>query len=339
LISLRTGTLIYIEDVQKPIIQRVSGLPTVWSQGQGGLLDILLAPNFATSGLIYFSAAVGTQKNGTEGPGGTGLYSAEFKLSPPRLNQVRQVWNMAKSSNSTIHFGGRLAIGSLGQVFLAIGDRGEQSRAQDLEDQAGKILVFDADNTGYIRSSPRVYSYGHRNPQGLFWDATIQSLISHEHGPKGGDEINLIQEGFNYGWPLVSYGINYNGSPVSPKQRIPGVQEPLLYWSPSIAPSGLVRYPRNGVFAPNPNSGFSGNFLAGALAGQELRRVTLPLMWHARENLLPLTLKPEPQYKEESLLKNVLGRIRDIRLDQAGYIWLVTDSDRGQLLRISPIKK
>jgi glucose/arabinose dehydrogenase len=339
-VTERPGRLLYISGLADPgggsvsrrgvpTISSVSGLPRLSVRGQGGLLDVILHPDFLGNSRLYFSAAV----PGSFGAAGTGVYTARFDRGGMRVTDVELLFEMERKTASTVHFGSRLAIGGDGALYVSTGDRGSPERAQEPGDSAGSIMRIPLDAGGRGAGTAALYSFGHRNIQGLTFDPASGALMAHEHGPRGGDEINLIVEGANYGWPLVSYGVNYNGSAVSEFQRLPGIAEPLVYWVPSIAPSGFARYPAIGVFAPAEGEGWSGNLFVGALAGTQLRRVDLP-----GEALAELPDRPlNGTAEEEALLSGVLGRIRDVRIDGRGYVYLLTDADAGALYRLEPV--
>lgn len=342
-ISLRPGELYYFTglpgasstaDIEGTGMYPVGGLPEIHSRRQGGLLDLFPDPDFHRNRRIYFSLA---KPRGISGSA-TALYRAEFNSEEYRLENLTLLYEMQQASRSNIHYGSRIAMDNRGMLYVSTGDRGSSARAQDSGDSAGGIVQLDPRNNNGSGRDWTLYSTGNRNVQGLAWDPARGLLIANEHGPKGGDEINIIREGRNYGWPDVSYGVNYDGSPVSSRSSMPGVEEPLLHWTPSIAPSGLAVYPSQGVFAMSGDRGFDGGLFTGALAGEHLRFVKLPWGWEDQRELWPLNEHPNafPGYEEELLLEGELGRIRDVRIDQAGYIYLLSDSDNGKLYRLIP---
>ena len=332
-ITIRSGTLLYIRNIPLPgrggraDFQPVKGLPDIFAAGQGGLLDVILAENYRENSRIYFSASR-TDRNRRAG---TAVYTARFNEAGMRLDQVQEIFFLQKTSRSTIHFGSRLVLGPDGDLYFSVGERGEPQRAQDRNDAAGSIMRIPLNAVGLPAGEAENYSYGHRNIQGMLYHPDEDRLIAHEHGPKGGDEINLILPGANYGWPRVSYGVNYSGSKVSDYTSLPGIVEPVIYWTPSIAPSGFLLYPERGVFASGRGRGWSGQLFVGALVGRHLRRVSLPTGWQ-NESRWPLN----GQAEEELLLHNAIGRIRDLRVDDSGYIYILTDEINGTLYRLIP---
>ena len=329
--SLRTGSMYFLTDIplpgegRKAAYQSLEGLPDFYIGGQGGLLDVILAKNFRENARIYFSASSLDE----ELKAGTAVYTALFNRERMRLENVENIFFLKRTGFSSIHFGSRMVIGPDDDLFFSIGERGEPDRAQNRRDAAGGITRIPLNADGLPDGVARNYSFGNRNIQGLLYDRDEDLLLAHEHGPRGGDEINLIFQNANYGWPRVSYGVNYNGSKVSNYQSLPGIVEPLIYWVPSIAPSGFALYPETGVFAPRKGEGWSGQLFVGALAGQHIRRVRLPENWQD-ESTWPLN----EQAEEEELLRRVIGRIRDLRVDNMGHIYILTDG--GALHRLIP---
>ena len=273
------------------------------SRGQGGLLDVAVAADFATTSLVYFTYSL-------KGIQGSSTALARGRWTGSELQQVVTLWKEQKPSGTTHHYGSRLAFGPDGMLYLSLGERGEQNRAQDPLDNAGKVLRLTPEG----KPNPGVYTLGHRNPQGLTFRPGTSELWLSEHGPKGGDEINLLQAGANYGWPLVTFGVNYNGTPVSPDTQRPGLEPPKTFWVPSIAPSGLAFY-TGSRFA-----GWTGNLFSGSLAGQELRR---------------MEFSGQAITAQETLLKGKIGRIRDVENGPDGLLYLITDE--GDLLRLEPL--
>jgi len=296
--------------------ERVSGLPPVRPGGQGGLLDLALHPNFARNGLVYWTYAVA-------GPGGQATALARGRLEGSTLRDVSTVWTMSRSSPGTQHYGSRLRFLLDGTIVLTTGDRGEEARARDPADAAGKVIRLTEDGgipldnpfvgrPGYL---PEIYSLGHRNPQGLaLRPGSGQPWLS-EHGPRGGDELNLIRKGLDYGWPLATYGVSYSGARIAASPTAPGIEPPKLYWTPSIAPSGLEFY--DGQAFP----AWRGQLLVGSLAGQRL---------------ILVRLNGDEVVAQVDILNGQLGRIRDVRVGPDGLIYLLSDSARGGLYRLEP---
>ncbi|MDT8298955.1 MAG: PQQ-dependent sugar dehydrogenase, partial [Spirochaetaceae bacterium] len=300
LVTQRTGDLLLIRDGRKTI---VSGTPEVAVIGQGGLLDVVLSPNFTTDSLVYLSFS-------ESGRGGVGTAIFRGRLvdtpgSPARLTNPEVMYRALPKSGGGRHFGSRLAFDEAGYLYVTLGERGSMNRAQDTEDPYGSVLRLNpdgsipSDNPGF--DAPEIWSYGHRNAQGLAKHPGTGDIWLHEHGPKGGDEVNIVRKGANYGWPRVTYGIDYNGSVISNMTSAPGFEEPVVYWVPSIAPSGMAFY--DGDVFPEWN----GNIFVGALAGQHLRR---------------LELRGNRVVHQEVLLSRIVGRIRDVRRGPDGMLYL-----------------
>lgn len=319
LVTERPGRL-RIVAVDGTISQPVAGLPEIAARGQGGLLDVAVAPDFARSGRIYF-----TFSEPGQGGAGTAIASATLVRdgANPRLDDVKILFSMAKKTGKGQHFGSRIVLHPDGTIYFTTGDRGEGPRAQDMSDSAGAVLRINVDGTvpadnpyasGQDGALPQIFSKGHRNPQGFTIDST-GTLWTVEHGAQGGDEVNNPQAGKNYGWPQISYGVNYNGAKIGIGSEAPGFEQPVHSWDPSIAPSGLVVY--EGEMFPEWN----GDLLAGALKFQLLSRLD-------RDDSGRIV-------KEERMLENQFGRIRDVNVAPDGSIWLLTDEADGQIVRIS----
>lgn len=297
--------------------QPVTGLPTIAIHGQGGLLDVALHPGFAENGLIYLSYAA-------RGEGGVGTEVARGRLVDHRLENVEVLFRQQPKSSGGRHFGSRLVFDRQGYLYITLGDRGEQERAQKMDDLAGKIVRLHddgripADNPFADRpgARPEIYSLGNRNVQGAALHPVTGELWAQEHGPQGGDEVNVIRAGRNYGWPVITYGVEYViGTKIGEGPHKPGMEQPLHVWVPSIAPSGMAFY--QGDRFPR----WRGDLFVGALKDQMLVR---------------LRFDGEKRVKEERLLKGVLGRIRDVRAGPDGYLYLLTDSPDGVIARLEP---
>ena len=278
--------------------------------GQGGLLDFELHPDFAEQPYLYASAsyARGRQR-------GTRLLRARVDDSGG-LSAWRALFEGDNLASGGRHFGARLLFDRAGNLYMGLGDRGDRPRAQDLRDHAGTILRLDsngapvADNP--FPENPAVYSYGHRNIQGMALHPDTGRVWAHEHGPRGGDEVNLIAAGANYGWPLVTYGVAYSGFKIGEGTHKAGTEQPKWYWVPSIAPSGMAFY--HGEQFPE----WQGDLLVGALVGRALVR---------------LELDGDQVIAEHRMLEGELGRIRTVRVHD-GEVYLLTDANNGKLYRL-----
>lgn len=296
----------------------VPGLPEIRPHGQGGLLDVALHPQFADNGLVYLSYVGGDRE-------GVGTEVLRARLVHNRLIDVRVVFRMRPKLDNGLHFGSRLVFDRKGLLYVTLGDRGYAERAQRLDDHVGTVVrITDdgrvpADNPFVARRDalPEIYSYGHRNIQGAARHPETGRIWIVEHGPHGGDEVNVLQPGGNYGWPVITYGVEYGtGAPIGEGTHKPGMVQPLWYWVPSsIAPSGAAFY--QGDRFPR----WQGNLLVGALRERMLVR---------------LKLDGERVVTEERLLRG-LGRIRDVRVGPDGLIYLLTDEANGRLLRLEPL--
>jgi len=295
----------------------VEGVPRVYASGQGGLLEVALHPRFAENGFIYLSYA-------GPGDGGASTELARARLEGERLVELRVLFVEEPKTTGGLHFGGRIVFDRAGFLYLTLGERGQMQRAQVPGNHHGSVIRLRDDGTvppdnpyvGKPLWRPEKYDLGHRNMQGAALHPQTGELWTHEHGPQGGDEINIIRPGTNYGWPVITYGVNYGtGTKIGEGTHKEGMAQPLYYWVPSIAPSGMAFY--TGDRFP----GWKGNLFVGALRDQMLVR---------------LVLEGEKVVKEERLLKDVLGRIRDVRNGPDGYLYLLTDEKPGVLARLEP---
>ena len=317
LVSEREGRLRLLGADFKLHPRPIEGLPEIVARGQGGLFDVVLHPDHARNGWVYWAY-------NAPGPGGWGTALARGQLQGHRMTNVQVLFSMLPKTRSNHHFGGRIVFDRQGMVYLTLGDRGEMERAQRLDDHAGSVIRLHddgripADNpyVGRAGAKPEKWTLGNRNIQGAALHPVTGDIWSHEHGPQGGDEINLMRSGRNYGWPLVTQGVNYgSGTPIGEAKNKPGFEVPLHVWTPSIAPSGMAfvagdRFPQ-----------WRGHLLVGALRGQVLVR---------------LDVQNEKIVGEERLLEGLIGRIRDVRLGPDGLIYLLTDEAQGALLRLEP---
>lgn len=320
LVTERVGTLRRIVDGRASA--PLDGLPAVFASGQGGLLDIALDPEFATNRLVYLSYS----EPADGGRAGTAVLRATLSADQTRLVDGEVIFRANKKSGGGRHFGSRLRFAADGTLFVTLGDRGTQMRAQDPFDHAGSVVRINrdgsipADNPHADGSSalPEIWSIGHRNPQGAAIHPATGELWTLSHGAAGGDEINNPQAGGNYGWPLISYGSNYSGRGFERGAQADGFAQPEYYWDPSIAPSGLAFYHPDPSIAKIPS--WRGSLLVGALKAQHLSR---------------LIFNPDGTVLEERYLVGEYGRIRDVRSGPDGAVWLLTDSGNGALIRLT----
>jgi glucose/arabinose dehydrogenase len=300
----------------------LAGVPRVFASGQGGLLDVVLDRSFAQNHTIYFCYA-----EPVEGRARTALARARLiDEASARIDAVEVIFRQAGPLSSGNHFGCRIVQTPDDNLFLTTGDHfTTRDQAQNLGDDLGKIIRIRPDGSvppdnpfvGKAAAKPEIWSYGHRNPQGLALHPVTGGLWEHEHGPRGGDEVNIIEKGKNYGWPVIGYGIDYSGAKIHESTHKAGMEQPLKYWVPSIAPSGMTFYTGN-LFAT-----WRGSLFLGALAGQILVRLEVD-----RDRVV----------KEERLLQQLRERIRDVREGPDGALWLATDSSSGRILRLAPAK-
>ncbi|MET0049941.1 MAG: PQQ-dependent sugar dehydrogenase [Candidatus Thiodiazotropha sp.] len=317
LVTERRGDLRLISADGRLDPRPIEGLPSIHQHGQGGLLDVVLHPNFADNHWVYLSYA-------EPGVDGYGTAVARGRLEDHRLSEVQVIYRMARKTNTRQHFGSRLVFDRDGYLYITQGDRGDRPRAQDLQDHAGSLIRLHDDGTipqdnpfvDSKRALPEIFSYGHRNMQGAALNPWSGRVWTHEHGPQGGDEINLPQAGKNYGWPVITYGVNYViGTQIGEGTHKPGMEQPIYHWTPSIAPSGMAFY------TADRYPGWQGNLFVGSLKFQLLVR---------------LELDGETITHEERILKGTFGRIRDVRQGPDGLLYLLTDEDQGRLVRLLP---
>ncbi|MCR8914993.1 PQQ-dependent sugar dehydrogenase [Marinobacter panjinensis] len=316
LVTEREGRLRIIRDgslVDEP----VSGLPELVVSGQGGLLDVILDPDFETNQILFLSYAHKVSREGMT------TRVARAKLDGNRLADVEVIFEALPRGTTGRHFAGRMEFDRDGNLYVAVGDRGEMNRAQATDDDAGGVHRLTTDGEpapgNPFTDDPTVndtfFTYGNRNIQGMTIHPETGEIWSHEHGPRGGDEINIIRAGNNYGWPDVTYGIDYSGVPITDKTTMEGVTDPLHYWDPSIAPSGMAFY--TGDQFPE----WQGDLFVGALKMRKLVR---------------LSIENEDVKEEEDLLEDLGERIRDVRMGPDGVLWLLTDHSDGKVYRIVP---
>lgn len=316
LISLRAGQLLEVTPSGE-VMPPVKNTPATYVAGQGGYFDILLDKDFASNRQVYLAYAHGEKKSNA-----TRVIRAN--LIDNALQNIKIIFTAKDSKNTSTHFGGRLVELNDGTLMVTTGDGfNYREKSQDPHSHLGKVIRFTKDGEAPednpfidgVKGDPFVFAKGVRSPQGLFYDEKNNALYLHDHGPKGGDELNLIEAGKNYGWPVTSFGVNYSGAKVTPYTSRPGIVDPLRYWVPSIAPSGITLY-RGDAF-PEWND----SLLLGALKDRDVRRIAID----GKGNV-----------SEEILFEELGERIRDIRTSPEGWLYLLTDSRDGKIIRISP---
>ena len=321
IVTERPGAIRIIDKsgrVSKPL----AGAPKVVAQGQGGMLDIALAPDFETSKRLFVSYS---QPRG-QGRNGTSVASLRLVSdgNGDRLEDLKVIFKQLPANGGGLHFGSRLAFAPDGKLFVTLGERYQKYQAQDPKTHYGKVVRINADGSvptdnpflgDQFKAQPEVWSIGHRNPQSAAIHPESGKLWTVEHGARGGDEINIPQAGKNYGWPVITYGRDYSGAKIGVGTQKTGMEQPIYYWDPSIAPSGMAfswsdAYPQ-----------WKGNLFVGALRGRHLTR---------------LVLDGERVVAEEKLLVSMRSRIRDVRQGPDGAIYVLADSRNGQLVRVTP---
>ena len=316
ILCTQRGGQVGLLNTQNSQVSAISGVPKVWTGGQGGLLDVATSPGYQMGDWLYF-----TYCKDSNGQGLTTL--ARARLDQDQLTDWQDLLVTQSASDTTRHFGSRIAFDGSGYLFFTVGDRGVRPNGQDLSSHAGSVLRLNLDGSvpqdnpfvGRADALPEIWSYGHRNPQGIFYDKQNQRLWLNEHGPRGGDEINLVIKGRNYGWPTVSHGKEYwNPLPVGEAKSKPGMEDPKKIYIPSIAPSSLLLY--TGKAFPR----WQGSLFSGALKLTHLNRVTVDKAGNIVE--------------EERLLEHLNERIRQVIQSPEGWLYVSTDS--GKILRIKP---
>ncbi|MEM7194678.1 MAG: PQQ-dependent sugar dehydrogenase [Pseudomonadota bacterium] len=317
LVTERPGSLRRIADgaVSEPL----AGVPDVADINQGGLLDIVLDPDFDKTRQVFFTYAV------DDGSGyGTAVARARLNLEANRLDNLETIFSSNIKSSGGRHFGSRLRFSSDKTLLVTLGDRGDPMRAQDPFDHAGSVIRINRDGSAPVDNPfadgkeglPEIWSIGHRNPQGAAVHPLTGEYWTLSHGDAGGDEVNRPKAGLNFGWPIISYGTKYSGAGFPEGAAAPGYEQPVYYWDPSIAPSGLEFYVHDNPLIPEWN----GSLMVGALAGRHLSR---------------LSIQNGRVVREEQYFENEFGRIRDIRTGPDGALWMITDSSSGQLIRVT----
>ncbi len=304
-----------ILNINTKSINYIKNVANVISRGQGGLLDVAINKKYKPANWIYF-----TYVKEVNNKGATTL--ARAKLKNNELYAWQDLIVTKSETNTAVHFGSRITFDNKGHLFFTIGDRGVRENAQDLTNHAGKVLRLNLDGSipydnPFVNNKnalAEIYSYGHRNPQGIFYDKDDAKLFAIEHGPRGGDEINLISAGRNYGWPIISYGKEYWADiSIGEGYEKEGMENPIKQYTPSIAPSSLI------VYSGKKFKNWKGNILAGALKLRHINRIEI------KNNIV---------VKEERLLKNLSERIRSLVEDKDGYIYFSTDS--GRIFKLAP---
>jgi len=300
----------------------LKGVPEVWASGQGGLLDVIIDKSYAQNNTVYFCFA-----ERTAGGGRTAVARAKLNDANGRLDDVKIIFRQEGPLSSGNHYGCRIVQANDGNLFVTLGEHfNYRNEAQNLGNHLGKLIRIAPDGSvpsdnpfaGRGDAKPEIWSYGHRNEQGLAINPASGDLWEIEHGPRGGDEVNIIGKGKNYGWPVIGYGIDYSGAKIHESTAKDDMEQPIKYWVPSIAPSGMAFYTAN-LFPK-----WTGSLFTGALAGKMLVR---------------LSLNGNTVTGEERLLQNLNERIRDVRQGPDGALWLLTDNSAGRILRVSPAAK
>jgi glucose/arabinose dehydrogenase len=317
LVTERPGRL-RIVAASGQLSQPLPGMPKIYARGQGGLLDVLIDPGFAENRVIYLSYA--EDRGG--GRAGTAVARGRLNTAGTGLEGLQIIFRQEPSYTGSNHWGSRLVLDRTGALFVTLGDRFDlRDEAQNPANHIGKIVRIArqggaaVDNPKKPGWAPEVWSIGHRNVQGAALHPQTGELWTAEHGARGGDEINIPRKGLNYGWPVISYGVHYSGAKIGVGTKKEGMEQPVFYWDPSIAPSGMAFY--TGDKFP----GWRGSVLVGALAGTLVAR---------------LELDGDKVVREERILKGLRERIRDIRQGPDGFVYLLTDSPEGRILRLRP---
>ena len=295
----------------------LQGVPEAFVRSQAGFFEAIPHPDFTTNQLIYLSYAWGDNDE-------NGLRIARAKLSGSTLTDLEVLFTVSPLKKGGAHYGGRLAFLPDGTFAFGTGEGyNYREQSQQLDSLMGKIVRLNADGSipndnpfvGRNDARPEIWSFGHRNPQGIVYDSNAGILYVHEHGPQGGDEINVIEPGRNYGWPAITYGKEYSGAMITPYSQLEGMEQPLIYFVPSIAPAGFVQL-ENSLF-----SSWNGDFLIAALAGKELRHIDM---------------EDGTMVAQHRLLTERDERLRDVRQGPDGAIYVLTDSSEGRLLKLTP---
>lgn len=314
LVTERSGEIRIIKD-GKLLDEKVQGVPPVYAHGQGGLMDIQLHPDFDKNGWIYLSYSKQVADSG-------GTVIARAKLEGNNLTNLEELFHALPLSKSEVHFGSRIAFDGKGYMFFTSGERGKKENAQDLTNHLGKVLRLHDDGkipsdnpfVSTIGARSEIWSYGHRSLQGLYYDKATGTLWEHEHGPRGGDELNIIEKGKNYGWPVITYGINYDSTIITDITEKEGMEQPIRYWVPSIAPCGLT------MVTSDKYPAWKGNLLVGALSHQLVARVEVS----------------NNKFVHEEKLLEKIGRVRVVAESPDGFIYVATENP-GKIVRLVPL--
>ena len=319
-ITERAGNLILVDNsfrIKKNI--SLDSIP-IYVRGQGGLFDIAIDQNFNENSFVYISY------NGQSGNGDWGTELVRAKFLNGTLSNITVLFKMQPKSRSNHHFGGRIVLNKQNELFLTLGDRGKKEQAQLLSSHHGSIVRINTNETipkknpseaqkQHFKKFPEIFSFGHRNVQGIAIHPVTSEIWAHEHGPQGGDELNLIQSGKNYGWPVITYGVNYViGTKIGEGTKKKGMEQPIFTWIPSIGTSGLT------FISGNTFTKWDNNLLIGGLKNGHLIRVAL---------------KGNRILEYEEIFQNRFGRIRGVRIGKDGNIYLLTDESNGKLIRLS----
>lgn len=326
LITERNGSLVLFENNKKNILK----LPVnnIYAFGQGGLLDLAKHPQYKTNGWIYLTYSGFDKKKNYL----TTTYLSRFQLQNKKIKNWQVLYYAKPYQRTSHHFGGRIVFDKKGFLYLTVGDRGQRHLAQNTKNDLGKILRLN-DKGEIPKDNPfknAVFSYGHRNPQGFIY--LNNQLIAHEHGPKGGDELNIIKRGKNYGWPIITYGKEYlTGRSIGEGTQKKGIIQPLHYWVPSIAPSGMAFYAAKNI---KGFTSWKNNLLVGSLKFQQLVLLDFNFDFTLNEKN-KIKKYGKNKIKEKRILTGVFGRIRDVRVHNK-QIYLLIDSSDGKLIQLIP---
>jgi aldose sugar dehydrogenase len=320
LVTERGGKLRIVKN-GKLEAQEITGIPEVYYKGQGGLLDIALHPDYKTNGWIYISYS-SPKKDGEEGDdGGANTALMRAKLKDNALTDIQHLFKAIPNVKANVHFGGRIVFDKKGYVFLSLGERGQKENSQNLSRDQGKVVRLHEDgkipsDNPFVKTAgarPEIWTYGHRNPQGMIINPATGVIWEHEHGPQGGDELNIVEKGKNYGWPAITFGIDYDNSIISKDTAKAGMEQPVVYWKPSIAPCGMT------FLSNDKYKDWKGDLLVGSLKFMYLQH---------------LTVKGNKVTKREVIFDKI-GRVRDVRMGWDGNVYVVLENS-GKVVRLTP---